>query len=698
MATWEPKTIKEIVQDIEEDRIVLPVIQRNLVWDEDKIELLFDSLLKENSFGGIMALGDEKGNQPLFAFRRFSREGELHDSKQQERLDRSILLIIDGQQRLQAFYMGLKGSYNGKELYFNLLSKQDYDFQFAKQESELKQTAPNLEEGATLWYSARTLYLRLNTVDRFQVTNETIEHLQVVDEDYKNTIRENIILFEKLIFEQKTIGISLVKVNRSKVEDERRRMVELFRRLNDGGTRLSALDLAASTLKGFDFRLEKFLRTDTAQFGEIGFHQDEVIKLLFLLRNNYLKEVTDIDKEDAEFAIANSERILKTLGILQKLLKSAKLIDYYRDGGKSIIPLYALAYHIFHKDGNLDKLYDNYDINNPDFANIKAWLYLSVLNGVFSRGCGWIPYRTGIRRILEIVKNYKNALFPASELFRLYETYPLIFSRDISAENLPRWDRNIVFYLIYGCESLSGRDIDHIQPRSLLEKRGVAPEKIHSVANFQLLTATINRTEKRAKELKEWIDWDKNVRKSSYLQDHLIPVDSQYWVLDNFDELLKIRTEAIITRINTIIPTQITESVPNSTTTRQEVDNAGGLNKEYDKSGLWEKLPSEYQNHPVLRDETTLYSIFEKTGCGKRWSGTYRKELASAQLITLADFALLVVTLGIKVTNKNQFGNFYTFIGGTPSLKTQSFGSWAWGVVLGELKKRGLDWTKFVAE
>ena len=44
MATWEPKTVKEIVQSIEDDAIVLPVIQRNLVWEEEKIELLFDSL------------------------------------------------------------------------------------------------------------------------------------------------------------------------------------------------------------------------------------------------------------------------------------------------------------------------------------------------------------------------------------------------------------------------------------------------------------------------------------------------------------------------------------------------------------------------------------------------------------------------------------------------------------------------------
>jgi len=31
-------------------------------------------------------------------------------------------LVLDGQQRLQSLYIGLVGSYEGKELYFNILS------------------------------------------------------------------------------------------------------------------------------------------------------------------------------------------------------------------------------------------------------------------------------------------------------------------------------------------------------------------------------------------------------------------------------------------------------------------------------------------------------------------------------------------------------------------------------------------------
>ena len=56
MAEWTSVTIKSLLVDIEAKKIVLPVIQRRLVWDEDKMALLFDTVMNGNSFGGIMAV------------------------------------------------------------------------------------------------------------------------------------------------------------------------------------------------------------------------------------------------------------------------------------------------------------------------------------------------------------------------------------------------------------------------------------------------------------------------------------------------------------------------------------------------------------------------------------------------------------------------------------------------------------------
>lgn len=104
MANWESLRLTDVIEKIQKNEIVLPVIQRNLVWKEEKIELLFDTLLKGDSFGGIMTLRDSRDNKPLFDFRYFVREFKDKSylrSNGAEKLTQDIAYVIDGQQRLQ---------------------------------------------------------------------------------------------------------------------------------------------------------------------------------------------------------------------------------------------------------------------------------------------------------------------------------------------------------------------------------------------------------------------------------------------------------------------------------------------------------------------------------------------------------------------------------------------------------------------
>ena len=97
MATWKPYRISDIVTEIDEEKFVLPVIQRSLVWTEEKIELLYDTVLKGNSFGGIMVIEEEKGTRPLFSYRPFTKDGNFIESKEVEKLRQQQSFVIDGQ-------------------------------------------------------------------------------------------------------------------------------------------------------------------------------------------------------------------------------------------------------------------------------------------------------------------------------------------------------------------------------------------------------------------------------------------------------------------------------------------------------------------------------------------------------------------------------------------------------------------------
>ena len=47
MAEWKEYKIKDIVEEIDSYDFVLPVIQRRLVWNEEKMALLFELAAKE---------------------------------------------------------------------------------------------------------------------------------------------------------------------------------------------------------------------------------------------------------------------------------------------------------------------------------------------------------------------------------------------------------------------------------------------------------------------------------------------------------------------------------------------------------------------------------------------------------------------------------------------------------------------------
>jgi len=560
MATWKSNRIVDIISEIEDNKFVLPVIQRRLVWDEEKMELLFDTLLKGDSFGGIMVIEEEKETKPLFNYRPFTRDGENIDSIQVDCLTQTQNFVIDGQQRLQSFYIGLKGTINGRILYFDLYSdyNHEFEFKFENEQSKLPKISKDNDNRIISehnWYLASTLLKRLkDTNDDDQVSDEIIKAQDIKDDKKKQHIIKNVKAFYKNVITAEAIGVSKVSINKTNDETtNRQKIVELFRRLNDGGTKLSPFDLVASILKGFEWEMEAFLDNVLAEFKDIGMTQDNLIKLIFILQDNHNKEMSDISASDAKFAIDYRERIWNSLECVRKFLHYSSLYNYYKEGNRSFIPLYFIAYHIFHKDISTSEIpyyFDNHDANNAEFPRIKKWVYYSLLNGVFrSKGAGWIPYKTGIRKILETIRDYKNTDFPIGELFEVYYNHGLTFSEQFDQSNLESLDSQFVYYLIYDKNmTVRIQDIDHIMPKNILINLGCDWSKINSVRNFQLLDYGTNRGLKNGNSFKQWL-MNNVTDRPTYLKRHLIPSNDQLWTEDKFDEFINQRGLLILEKL-----------------------------------------------------------------------------------------------------------------------------------------------------
>ena len=562
MAIWKTYRISDIITEISDEKFVLPVIQRPLVWTEEKMELLFDTLLKGDSFGGVMVIEEEKETKPLFNYRPFTKDGDLISSRQVDKLTQLQNFVIDGQQRLQTFYIGLKGSINGKVLYFDLYSDFNTEFEFKFENDTLKllkQSKDNADRTIPEhnWYLASGLLKRLkDTNDEDQVASEIISAQSITDDTKKTHITKNVKAFYKNVITAETLGISKVVINKSFNETvNRQRIVELFRRLNDGGTKLSSFDLVASILKGFAWEMEGFLRETLESYEEIGLSQDNLIKLIFILQDNHNKEMASIDGGDADFAIKNRERIKCTLKSLKDFLVYAKIYDYYKDGSRSFIPLFFIAYHIYHKqiDNNaVSSYFANYETGNADFPKMKKWLFHSLVNGVFrSKGAGWIPYKTGIKKILEQIKNHKNLDFPIDELFQVYTNHPITFTTSYNTSNLDQLDSSFVYYLMYDqAKTIRINDIDHIMPKSILEGLNYDWAKINSIKNFQLIDYSTNRGDKNGKAFALWINNPLYVTdKPAFVKLHLIPTDETLWTEDKFEDFIEKRGELILTKL-----------------------------------------------------------------------------------------------------------------------------------------------------
>jgi hypothetical protein len=127
-------TIAEAIRRIQANEIALPLLQRNFVWDIDRITKLFDSILQGYPISSMLfwqvpadALGSVQMYEFIKNYTTFDAfEKGISQTANQERsrnkaLPRSeasfpngLLAVLDGQQRLTSLYMSLCGTFAEK--------------------------------------------------------------------------------------------------------------------------------------------------------------------------------------------------------------------------------------------------------------------------------------------------------------------------------------------------------------------------------------------------------------------------------------------------------------------------------------------------------------------------------------------------------------------------------------------------------
>ncbi len=113
-------SIINLLNQIREGDIVLPAIQRDFVWDETRVEMLLDSIMRGYPIGIVLLCETHTASQHRQFEASYAGEKRFkyHDNSRQRRLK----VVLDGQQRLQSLFVALYGKFHGKSLYFDVLS------------------------------------------------------------------------------------------------------------------------------------------------------------------------------------------------------------------------------------------------------------------------------------------------------------------------------------------------------------------------------------------------------------------------------------------------------------------------------------------------------------------------------------------------------------------------------------------------
>ena len=546
-----PLTIAEVVKDISANKYVLPSIQREFVWSTAQIERLFDSVMQDYPFGAFLFWELSKDQNTLYDFysflQNYHEKTARHNPKINLTGNDNVMAVLDGQQRLTSIYIGLKGTYAFKmpfkqwknnsafperKLYLNIVEQakdetDKYEFSFLAAD-EVKNDTDHY------WFEVGKILDMTELGDVMNYLMQNIAFSGAYTQDQCIFANATLSQLFKVIHTQPSISYYKVK------SEELDKVLQIFIRVNSGGTVLSYSDLllsiATAQWESLDARKEITEFVDYINTIGSGFNvnKDFILKASLVLTgfSDIAFKVDNFNKQNM-LKIEQNWQTIKTSITQAFLLVSS--FGFSRDSLKSNNAVIPIAYYLM-TIGNPS----NFEVSSNTVNNrkkIKKWLTMSLIKRVFGGQADSI-----LRPLREVIKANGNNEFPLDEIInRLRGTSKTIVFTDDDIEALlelqyGRADTLMVLMMLYPSLDYNNKfHIDHIYPKSKftktsLLKKGIAQDKVeeymnhvNDISNLQLLAAIPN-IEKQDKDFEEWFaeicptDTDKiQYRKINYL-------------------------------------------------------------------------------------------------------------------------------------------------------------------------------------
>ena len=532
MAYQQGGTIKEAVDNIANQTYVLPAIQREFVWRPEQICSLFDSVMQGYPFGEFLFWQVKSENSHRYRVYGFVCDYHERDNPHCPDFgilrDRPLTAILDGQQRLTAFNIGLRGSmamklpykwWNSSDAFprrvlaLNLLAQPEVDEGGNRYVFEFVDEDRIGRDDTDLWF-------RVSDILQFDGGPDMSEWLLgQVDDKEKHKIAYR--MLDRL---HRAIHVDQTVVFFEEKSQELERVLQIFIRRNSGGTVLSYSDLllsiAVSQWQERDARKEVHQLVD--EMNRIGsgfdFSKDFVLKAGLMLSDiaSVGFKVENFTHDNMKVLERNWPKIRRALILTVELAAGFGYKGQTIRAESSLLPIAYYLYRIQSPSGFLT--HGNY---NGDRDAIRNWLTRSLLkaSGIWGSGLD-----TLLTRLRETMQSENLDKFPEKEVRRVMERRGKSLRFELGEiqelADMKYGDRRLfsLMALLFPAMDLRNHfHIDHVFPFSAfspnrLRKAGIGDEKMEEfrdhanrLGNLQLLDGNENN-EKRAKLPADWLE------------------------------------------------------------------------------------------------------------------------------------------------------------------------------------------------
>jgi uncharacterized protein with ParB-like and HNH nuclease domain len=583
MSFQPPITIAQAIDNIERNFYLLPAIQREFVWKPHQIEQLFDSIMRNYPIHSFLFWNVEGGTKSQYRFYSFLREYvqdfKTHNPEFNTVGTNDFVAVLDGQQRLTALYIGLKGSYAQKKpkawrtytednyptkyLYLNILSHAPeeqnaaYEFRFLSKPESEREKGKWFRVGEILSlrdYYAFNQYMNKNGYGENEFSAKALATLH------------------RIVHLDPAINYFLEK------EQNIDKALNIFIRINSGGQPLSFSDLlmsiAVANWNQLNARKEIHGLVDEVFRKGFRISSDFVLRVFLYLHIKDIRyKVNNFTTQNVQLFEGNWHKIRSAIISVFELVKDN--YGYTEKTLPSFLALLPIIYYVYHK-GISNEIVQK-TVCTQDRAVIKKWLAQVLVKRVF--GGTTDALLINIRNVFtsNVEKTpFSNSftLFPAGEIAATLRGTV----KDMSLDNdyidslLQRTQKDdslafSILSLLYPHYDYKHGNYhkDHVFAASFFKKENLIASNIpnekhdfylnlehyNSILNLQILDGNENMS-KQDKYLEQWVSEEctrQGVTREKFISDHLLPDITDF---NRFEEFISKRRVILRENLKTI--------------------------------------------------------------------------------------------------------------------------------------------------